>query len=169
MAKKSKAQLKRLTERAEARGDVYVPSEVTEAPAAEETKEVNAKKEKPKGDKKGDADQSKLKIAAKLKKDLEGIESNEDIKAKDRRSAKRKCEAIAAEEAGCSVTELLEWYEEYRTKHPESTITAAEKVEKPHVNPYIVFVGQLPSPQQGIQFSSVDLPGLRAGQSPREA
>jgi RNA recognition motif-containing protein len=148
MVKKSKAQLKRLTERAEARGEVYVPPVVTEETKAADAenaadKKDAAKKENPKGDKKGDADQSKLKIAAKLKKDLEVIETNEDIKAKDRRSAKRKCEAIAAEEAGCSATELLEWYEEYRTKHPESTKSSTEKVEKPHVNPYIVFVGQL--------------------------
>jgi RNA recognition motif-containing protein len=153
MAKKSKAQLKRLTERAEARGEVYVPPEVTETPVEEETKVADAenaverkdvaKKEKSNGDKKDHADQSKLKIAAKLKKELEGIETNEDIKSKDRRSAKRKSEAIAAEEAGCSATELLEWYEEYRTKHPESGKGSTEKVEKAHVNPYIVFVGQL--------------------------
>jgi RNA recognition motif-containing protein len=150
--KKSKAQLKRLTQRAEARGEVYVPPEVTENPLGKETKVADSKsakgrkdvaKENANGDKEDHADQSKLKVAAKLTKELESIETNEEIKAKDRRSAKRKAEAIAAEEAGCSATELLQWYEEYRIQHPESSKGSTKKTEKPHVNPYIVFVGQL--------------------------
>jgi RNA recognition motif-containing protein len=147
VGKKSKAQIKRLTERAAARGEVYIPPEV---PVVEETEVADAekavkgkdvaKKENSKVDSKDDA---KLKIAVNLKKELEGIETNEDIKSKDRRSAKRKSEAIAAEKAGCSAAELMEWYEEYKIKHPESAKKTTEKEEKAHVNPYILFVGQL--------------------------
>lgn len=77
-------------------------------------------------------------IAKKLKKELETIESNEDMKAKDRRSAKRKAEAIASEESGLTAQELLDWYE----AHLQSQPSKADTKKKSH-DPYIAFVGQL--------------------------
>ena len=50
-----------------------------------------------------------LEIAERLQKELDQIETNEALKAKDRRSAKRKAEAIAAEDAGIPVSELLQY------------------------------------------------------------
>lgn len=78
-------------------------------------------------------------IADKLKKELEGIDGNEEIKAKDRRSAKRKAEAIAAEEAGMPAQELLDWYETFLKSQPGK----APVTNKKNHDPYIAFVGQL--------------------------
>merc|ERR1711982_313982 len=53
-------------------------------------------------------EQKLTKIATKLKKELETILDNKELKAKERRSSKRKAEAIALEESGCnSIDELL--------------------------------------------------------------
>jgi RNA recognition motif-containing protein len=85
----------------------------------------------------------KLKAAAvKLQKELETIEGNEEMKAKDRRSAKRKAEAIASEEAGMSVLELSEWYEKYQKSKPKSKQQQKQENRNKH-DPYITFIGQL--------------------------
>lgn len=85
----------------------------------------------------------KLKAAAvKLQKELETIEGNEEMKAKDRRSAKRKAEAIASEEAGMPVLELSEWYEKYQKSKPKSKQQQKQENRNKH-DPYITFIGQL--------------------------
>ena len=79
--------------------------------------------------------------AKKLLTELKRINSNDALKAKDRRSAKRKAEAISCEETGMAAEELLEWYE-------KNKITDKEKKAKPEGSrrprdPLIAFVGQL--------------------------
>lgn len=104
-------------------------------------------KKKTKGGKKGGeevaqlspADQVKADAAKKLREELSQLEANKDINAKERRSAKRKAEAIAAEESGCQAEELLQWYE---TVAPPAK-DADEEEEGGKKIPYIVFVGQL--------------------------
>ena len=82
----------------------------------------------------------KLEAAAiKLQKELKEIEDNQELKSKDRRSAKRKAEAIASEEAGMSAAELLAWHEKYLRSQPGKKTTK----EKRRHDPYIAFVGQL--------------------------
>ena len=82
-------------------------------------------------------DQTKADVAKKLRDELAQLEANTEINAKERRSAKRKAEAIAAEESGCAADELLKWYE---TVAPAS---AGEEDDGGKKIPYIVFVGQL--------------------------
>ena len=50
--------------------------------------------------------------ARKLTLSLSILESDPKMKAKERRSAKRRAEAIASEELGRWASELLIWYEE---------------------------------------------------------
>jgi len=78
-------------------------------------------------------------IAAKLKKELEEFEQSEELKAKDRRSAKRKAEAIAAEESGMPAQELLDWYENVLKTQPTDQTSSIKRTH----DPYIAFVGQL--------------------------
>jgi RNA recognition motif-containing protein len=108
----------------------------------------------------------KRKIAVELKQSLENIANagGAALKAKERRSAKRKAEAIAAEKAGCSAEKLLTWLEkEQQAEEQEqlkaiSTSTVKDKIKvrqeggggggdsgdaKQKKNPYIVFIGQL--------------------------
>lgn len=80
-------------------------------------------------------DHAKLTSAKKLKEAIATLESDEAMNAKERRSAKRKAEAIAVEETGCEVSDLLKWYE---TVHPTK-----EKKQQSNATPYILFVGQL--------------------------
>jgi len=82
-------------------------------------------------------DKAKLEAAKKLQKSLTDLEKDDSLNAKERRSAKRKAEAIASEETnGTDSKELLEWYE----KIAPPTSTDDEKANK---IPYIIFVGQL--------------------------
>eukprot|EP00934_Nitzschia_sp_Nitz4_P004469 Nitzschia sp. Nitz4//scaffold328_size19456//6288//7655//NITZ4_008719-RA/size19456-processed-gene-0.16-mRNA-1//-1//CDS//3329547968//4459//frame0 len=107
---KSQAQIRRLQKRAEARGQEYTPPPPTEKP----DKPVKAAPGKP------DENEQRCTIAEKLLKELKEIDESSELKSKDRRSAKRKAEAIASEEAEMPVSDLLEWYEEHK-------ITASKK------------------------------------------
>lgn len=139
--KKSAAQIRRMQKRAEARGDEF-KYEAPEEASAEESDKKSAQQ---------NDDVLRAKAAKKLKKTLADIESNADLKAKERRSAKRKAEAIASEEAGgCDAEALLEWYEkegasikiaEEETKDASSKAPASKKQKKS--TPYILFIGQL--------------------------
>jgi RNA recognition motif-containing protein len=163
MGKKSAAQLKRLIARAASRGEVYVPpSEPDKVKAEDQTGEsesaaIDARSSAPAAtltpaNTESDKDTVKLKAALVLKKDLNDIEENADLKAKERRSAKRKAEAIALESSGYSTVEsLLEWYET-TGKHlkqqrddasPKESVSRKETETTKRSNPYIVFVGQL--------------------------
>ncbi|KAL7535700.1 hypothetical protein ACHAWF_005238 [Thalassiosira exigua] len=104
---KSAAKIRRNIARAAARGETYTPPEPKPKPAA------NAAGDPAEGggDDDGDAP-AKAAAARKLERALAELESNPDgLNAKERRSAKRKAEAVAAEEAGCDATALLEWHE----------------------------------------------------------
>ncbi len=85
-------------------------------------------------------DQAKANSAKKLRDGLAELEANTEINAKERRSAKRKAEAIATEETGCKADELLQWYE---TVVPSTASSSADDQEGGKKIPYIVFVGQL--------------------------
>ena len=85
--------------------------------------------------------------AQKLKKELVTIEGDEAMKAKDRRSAKRKAEAIASEDSGMTAQDLLDWYEsilQSRMEEKKKDISSMTVVDKKrNHDPYIAFVGQL--------------------------
>ena len=121
MGKKSASQIRRLQKRAEARGDTYeviIPSEEVEDP--QETKEEEEET----------VDPVKERAARALVEALKSLETNKDnMNAKDRRSARRKAEAIASEQAGCETSELLEWYE--KRKMIETQKIEDEKAESP--------------------------------------
>ena len=151
--KKSASQIARMQKRAEARGEVYEAPvyEKEEAEPEEDNKAADSKSlSKPV--------RKKLAAATKLHNELERITKDEGMKSKERRSAKRKAEAIAAEESGCSLEELTSWYEEtgkaLQEAQPKEEAEATKKEvtkkkdpkeEKKHKksNPYIVFIGQL--------------------------
>lgn len=160
MAKKSKAQLKRLMERAAARGETYIAPQgegdegndtsPSKKPNGAETSndDANDKKNRRDTNTGGDIQQkeAKRKAAIQLKKELAEILSNEGLKAKERRSAKRKAEAIAVEASGCaSADELLKWYEANGGGDQQDKNYQKEEQnnETKRSNPYIVFVGQL--------------------------
>ncbi|GAX23600.1 nucleolar protein 6 [Fistulifera solaris] len=135
MPKKSKAQIKRLAKRAEARGEVY------EAPVTPVTTEESSSS--------AQLTNVKLLAARRLQQELLDIEKDESMKAKDRRSAKRKAEAIALEKSGCSADELLAWYKEQKDDdRPETNNSRKQKkadatqTDKRKI-PYILFIGQL--------------------------
>mmetsp|Transcript_7885 Transcript_7885/g.7479 ORF Transcript_7885/g.7479 Transcript_7885/m.7479 type:complete len:516 (-) Transcript_7885:28-1575(-) len=97
-------------------------------------------------------DKKKLDTAKILVHELEQVDKSETLNAKERRSAKRKAEAIASEQVDCPVPELLEWYELNKVKHlpPNSAKRQKGNPDKKKVpndakklNPYILFVGQL--------------------------
>jgi RNA recognition motif-containing protein len=133
MGKKSKAQIARMELRAAARGEEYIP------PKDLLTQDV--------------FQSSKLTAAKKLLSEIKRIEDDANLKAKERRSAKRKAEAIAQEESGCPSEQLLEWY----IQQGESDICQEDKSKKGNTDvndksiklkgkksiPYILFIGQL--------------------------
>ena len=135
--KKSAAQIRRMKKRAEARGETY-EYEAPE-PSADDSKSGSSKVSK---------DVMRAKAAKKLKKALADIETDQDLKSKERRSAKRKAEAIASEEAGgCDASELLEWYEKEGSavvipKEDKASKGPVAKKQKKST-PYILFIGQL--------------------------
>ena len=108
--KKSAAQIRRLQLRAEQRGEEYVAP--PEEEAVETTTNESPKKSLTSPKNNGKLNAKKVKAATKLKQELLAIQNNEELRAKERRSHKRKAEAIAAEEAGCSVEEMQKWYED---------------------------------------------------------
>ena len=105
---KSAAQIRRLQARAAARGGKYVP------PTPPEKKNETDPSENAQT---GCDDEAKLAAAKKLERALAELESNagdggeSKLNSKERRSAKRKAEAIAVAESGCATSEeLMEWY-----------------------------------------------------------
>ena len=138
--KKSAAQIRRMKKRAEARGETY-EYEAPE-PSADDSNDSKS------GSSKMSKDVMRAKAAKKLKKALADIETDQDLKSKERRSAKRKAEAIASEEAGgCDASELLEWYEKEGSavvipKEDKASKGPATKKQKKST-PYILFIGQL--------------------------
>jgi RNA recognition motif-containing protein len=162
MGKKSQAQLKRLRQRAEARGEVYAEPA---SPGPEATREdgsdpASAQKQNvddttssslspPTTTKSADKDQEKInkkRIAAakKLQKDLDEVSADSSLKAKERRAAKRKAEAIASEVSGMQPDELLAWYQHHEENEIADDSKSREKINgKKSKTPYVAFVGQL--------------------------
>jgi len=139
--------------RAKARGNEYVPPRPPPPPPLCDDKEKptdengSAPKKKTSSSTKLD---KRTQVALKLKQELDAINTDESLRAKERRSNKRKAEAIAAEAAGCSVEEMQKWYEENQEKLAEleqKTSKQSKKKEEQQQEtkpaPLIVFVGQL--------------------------
>jgi RNA recognition motif-containing protein len=170
--KKSIAQIKRMQSRAEARGEEYVPPEQNADDdksssqnekgtneddfdgkhdnASDDPKSAKLQVDGKHDDASDDPKSTKLQDAAiKLQKELKRIEGDENIKSKERRSAKKKAEAIGTEESGMSTSELLEWFEKHakesktHKKHDGEDGKARSSKEKKIQNPYIAFIGQL--------------------------
>jgi RNA recognition motif-containing protein len=127
---KSAAQIRRMEQRAVARGEefIYTPPEPKpDAATGEVSTKEQSTNESPETSK-------ILEIGRKLKKELQEIEDNAELKAKDRRSMKRKAEVIASEEAGMTASELVEFCEKNATNAPNTTDNAKtamlEKVVK---------------------------------------
>jgi RNA recognition motif-containing protein len=169
MVKKSAAQLRRSQRRAEGRGETYQPpinaTLVT-------TSNANVDKLHDDGDNHATHDQEKpnvvfgmlsshqIKMRSKAGKQLTdemfAIAKNTQLNAKERRSAKRKAEVLAAELAGCTASDLIDWYNKNQ-KDIESSSSAADdlvikKDSKSRAIPYTAFIGQL-----SYETSSEDL------------
>jgi len=158
MSKKSAAQIRRMQQRAVARGTEYVTQE-NDAQTAENSASENNEASTV-GDKRGVAvdmqvdstevqsgnsvahDQKRLAAANTLKQTLEAIEQDTEMNAKSRRAAKRKAEAIAIEKAGCPVDDLLKIIDEVKEKEEEE-VRRKESSATEKKNPYVLFVGQL--------------------------
>ena len=147
MGKKSASQIRRMQKRAEARGDVY---EVVVPP--EEVEEPEEKRDETKEEEEEEVDPIKEKAARDLVETLKSLESNKDnMNAKDRRSAKRKAEVIASEQAGCEASELVEWYEKRKKtiekqKNQEAgppVLTEEEKKKLQVVQTYMKEIGKI--------------------------
>ena len=114
--RKSAAQIRRLQKRAEARGEVY---EAPPRPPPREQPQSTKKQEKEK--------KRKLQeISKRLEMELKEIDEDEEMTSKNRRSAKRKAEAVAAENAEMSRTDFLEWCEQ----HAKNSVPATKPGSK---------------------------------------
>mmetsp|Transcript_31700 Transcript_31700/g.48603 ORF Transcript_31700/g.48603 Transcript_31700/m.48603 type:complete len:449 (-) Transcript_31700:35-1381(-) len=140
-------ELKAKDRRSSKRKAEAIAAEEAGCPAEELLEWYSTQKDAGGSDKKKDkaVNKSKLNAARKLEKELRRIVDDDGLNAKDRRSAKRRAEAIATEETGCDPTELLEWFEQNKDSDIQETSKDADekKVGKRHSNPYIVFIGQL--------------------------
>jgi RNA recognition motif-containing protein len=161
MGKKSQAQIKRLRQRAEARGEVYVepPESPGPGPTSKEGTDSGAAQEQSidenssaavspttkLADKSQDQISKKRRAAAKqLQKALDEIATDSNLKAKERRAAKRKAEAIASEAAGgVEPQELLAWYQQQEVNDIDGEAKPHESKKGKKSNPYVAFVGQL--------------------------
>jgi RNA recognition motif-containing protein len=171
MAKKSASQLKRLEKRAKARGEIYISQPPAQSPsiaiditdrdcaASSSTNPIiDRSADKPIRESEihpsssNSSDAAKLRAYVQLQKDLTSLEGNAELKAKERRSTKRKAEAIALELCDfATVDELNQWYEkvgidlEKQQQLQSSKSVGLEKQfsGKRKTIPYILFIGQL--------------------------
>lgn len=108
------------------------------------------KREKKTGPSISKEDKMKFDAFAEYQKSLTEIEADKVLNSKDRRSAKRKADAIACENSKLStVQELLDWYEANKDKQPtkkqkKSSDNNDSEAQSKSNNPYILFVGQIP-------------------------
>lgn len=153
MAKKSKAQLRRLETRAAARGEEYATAllDLTSRTQAPLPVPVRAKplvpivsdnapypalKALPK------KEDDNLAAAKELRSRLEEIERNTILKSKERRSAKRKAEALALETTGLQAEELLQWLRNQEIAQLDEAVPNSREKNKSK-KPYVLFIGQL--------------------------
>jgi hypothetical protein len=153
VGKKSAAQLRRLEKRAETRGEKFEAPTYPSNQDADEDKKVVTAKSPPTTEsvedqpaKCSDSDASpdpiarQLAAAKKLESELKRIDDDKDMKSKDRRSAKRKAEAIATEESGLSAEELVDWYKKNKVQNDTKEESKGNRRSR---DPLIAFVGQL--------------------------
>ena len=148
-----------MEQRAAARGEKYVPpppkeedDKRTESLTTEKKTKI-IKHEEKKARKTETRKNPIEKVGLKLKKELDAILNDESLRAKERRSRKRKAEAIAAEEAGCSVEDMQKWYEENQEllaklekeadKKKNNSSKNDDKNPPKKMTPLVLFVGQL--------------------------
>jgi nucleolin len=103
-------------------------------------------------------DRTKLLAVQRYYSTMSEIEQNQSLNAKDRRSAKRKAEAIALQETNMQKLEdLIDWFQENQHRLEQQTKGKKRKfgMEEDEIdddildvtrrkNPYILFVGQIP-------------------------
>lgn len=113
--------------------------------------QIRGKKEKHEGKKSISlVDKKKFDAYEFYTKSISDIETDPNLNAKDRRSAKRKAEAIACESSEfSSVQELLDWYETNKEKQTSKKRKSSKDDDLDQNttkkrNPYILFVGQIP-------------------------
>jgi hypothetical protein len=113
MRRKTSAQIRRMEKRAAARGNVYT---YNAPPPRPEQNDIQAKDDKLKPKKKTERTRPiKTKemqldeVAERLESELKSIDENANLVSKERRSAKRKAEAMAAEDAQMTRADFLEW------------------------------------------------------------
>ena len=92
-----------------------------------------------------------LKAAKTYLDTLQEIENNEELVSKDRRSAKKKAEAIACQDSQVDdIQKLLDHYEtnkgllQKKKKRKVKDTDLEEDGQTKKINPYILFVGQIP-------------------------
>lgn len=172
--KKSNAQIRRAQKRAAARGEEYVPPPQQNPEENDENDDENEEEQQQdlsnnddENDDLNDNDaldssnnDRMTNAAMELLQELEEIAQNEELRSKERRSLKRKAEAIAAEKAGCSVEEIQTFCEEHQEslqqrlkqqqkekqqqkRQKQKDSGDKNKEQQSRHNPYIVFVGQL--------------------------
>jgi len=126
MTKKSAAQVRRMQQRAAAKGVEYKSTETSSSDG--ETQKMQLVET----------------VAKQLRDSFQAIESNSEMNAKARRTEKRKVAAIAAEKAGCSVEDLLQMEEEEEDDAPKQQKSQVKLLDsKKKTNPYVLFVGQM--------------------------
>lgn len=155
MAKKTAAQIRRLQKRAADRGEAYKIPEENADDDKKKDETIIPNKNKNISKEKTSQNKQKINIATKLHNELETIMDDKEIKAKERRSHKRKAEAIALEESGCStIDELLNFLPKNKKKKNNEDGTndntgddvnkSQSKDEKEASKyPLILFIGQL--------------------------
>lgn len=142
---KSAAQLRRLEKRATERGEKYVHPIEVPTKMIEDDDNASIEDNPAKCDENATPNPKitrQLVAATKLENELNRIDENKEMKSKDRRSAKRKAEAIATEESGLSAEELLEWYKNNKVQN-NTDGDSKENRRRRDPDPLIVFVGQL--------------------------
>lgn len=163
--KKSAAQLRRLQKRSSERGDTPYLTDppTTDHPTPSQSQSNDPPTLLPQDDDLDSTQSKRMTAAHQLHTSLSHMEANSTkLNAKERRSAKRKAEAIAKEESGCQdIDELMSYYHAHKDQCSDlvvkeipptevepysSTITnktERTKKETRKKNPYILFVGQL--------------------------
>ena len=173
MTKKTAAQIKRLMKRAEARGETYIPPQAESVANGDGNQEGKNKRDENKAsgepstgsvaDTPLPVETIKLQAFLQYQADLKLLNSDTELKARERRSGKRKADAIAIESSGsATIEELLQWYEtfgkqyeaEVEMKKRSEETNSNDKKQKPKSSnstdvtkkkpiPYILFIGQL--------------------------
>lgn len=158
MAKKSAAQIRRLQQRAAARGKTYTPPTITNTTKEEVDKKTTEPTTQQDTDDNDTQRDPRHQAAKKLMMELQAIDQNKELVSKERRSAKKRAQAIAVENANCPLEKLLElvtFHQRKEEQQQQISMESTNKSKKPitlknkesssqnHHGPYILFIGQL--------------------------